>query len=230
MQTMVMEKTQYVFDLQQAILGTVADLMQFRDNTTGLHTIRTQKYLHALVDQLIRDDVYADELRLWNMDVVLPAVPLHDVGKISISDTILNKPGKLTYDEFEIMKTHTRRGVEAIKRLERFGYFAGYLKYAKVFAGTHHEKWDGSGYPLGLKGRRIPLGGRIMAIADVFDALISIRPYKNAFSPEIAVRIIIDGSNTHFDPAIVDAFTKLSGKFTAIAKEYMDYSTVRMAM
>jgi putative two-component system response regulator len=230
MQTIVMEKAQYVFDLQHAILGTVADLMQFRDNTTGLHTFRTQKYLHALVNQLIDDNVYADELRLWNMDVVLPAVPLHDVGKISISDTNLNKPGRLTYDEFEIMKTHTRRGVEAIGRLERFGYFAGYLKYAKVFAGTHHEKWDGSGYPSGLRGQKIPLGGRIMAIADVYDELISTRPYKKALPPEVAVRIIIDGANTHFDPAIVNAFIKLSGEFTAIAKEYVDCSPVRMAM
>jgi len=219
---LVAEKSQQIFGLQNAIVSTVADLVEFRDDSTGGHIIRTQKYMQALVDQLIKDGVYADKLKLWNMDFILPAAPLHDVGKISISDTILNKPAKLLADEFEIMKTHVKKGVEAIERMERFGFLADFLEYAKAFAGTHHEKWDGSGYPRGLKGQEIPLEGRIMAIADVYDALISERPYKKAFSKEEAERIIIEGSNSHFDPAIVEVFKKLADDFAAIAGIYSD--------
>ena len=219
---MVKDKTQQVVSLQNAIISTVADLVEFRDNSTGCHVNRTQKYLQALVEQLIKDGVYADELILWNMDIILPSAQLHDLGKISISDTILNKPGRLTEEEFSIMKTHTKRGVEAIERMERFGYFADFLKYAKSFAEAHHEKWDGSGYPYGLNGLNIPLEGRIMAIADVYDALISARPYKKAFPTEEAVRIIVEGDGTHFDPALIKIFKKLSGEFAAISKNYKD--------
>jgi len=219
---MVKEKTSQVFGLQNAIIGTVTDLLEFRDNPTGWHVCRTQKYLEALADQLIKDGVYAEEVLSWNADTVLYSAQLHDVGKISISDTILNKPGKLTPEEFEIMKTHVSKGVEAIGRMERFGYFSDFLKHAKVFAGTHHEKWDGSGYPQGLKGEVIPLEGRIMAIADVYDALITERPYKKAFSAGESAEIIIQGAGAHFDPAIVGVFKKLTGEFAAIAKEYSD--------
>ena len=219
---MVKDKTQQVVGLQNAIIGTVADLVEFRDNSTGWHISRTQKYLQTLVEQLINDGIYADELISWNMDIILPSAQLHDLGKISISDAILNKPGKLTPEEFSIMKTHTQRGVEAIEKMERFGYFADFLEYAKIFAGTHHEKWDGSGYPRGLKGQDIPLEGRIMAVADVYDALISVRPYKKAFPAEAAARIIIEGGGTHFDPALINAFKKLTDEFAAIAGKYKD--------
>jgi putative two-component system response regulator len=144
------------------------------------------------------------------------------LGKISISDEILNKPGKLTPEEFAIMKTHVEKGVEAIEKMERYGHFADFLKLAKEFAATHHEKWDGSGYPRGLKGQDIPLEGRIMAIVDVYDALISARPYKKAFSAEESARIIIEGSGIHFDPMLVNVFKKITDKFAAIAKDYND--------
>ena len=221
---MVKEKSHQIFGLQNAIVSTVADLVEFRDDSTGFHIARTQKYMQVLVEQLIEDGVYKEELLSWNMDFILPAAPLHDVGKISICDAILNKPDRLLPEEFEIMKTHVKKGVEAIERMERFGYFADFLEHAKTFAGTHHEKWDGSGYPSGLKGQEIPLEGRIMAIADVYDALISERPYKKAFTAEESEQVIIEGSNTHFDPSIVEAFKKISGKFAAIASEYKDHT------
>jgi len=207
-----------LFGLQNVIASTVADLVEFRDNSTGWHVSRTPRYLQALVEQLREEGVYLEELLSWNMEVILPSAQLHDVGKISISDTILKKPGKLTPEEFEIMKTHAQRGVEAIDRMKRFGIFADFLGHAKTIAGTHHEKWDGSGYPRGLMGNNIPLEGRIMAIADVYEALISVRPYKEAFPAEEAARIIIEGSGTHFDPAIVAVFRKITAVFAAISK------------
>ena len=220
---MVREKTQQVFGLQYAIVNTVAELLEYRDSSTGWHVNRTQKYLETLMDQLIKDDVYSDETLAWDMETMLSSAQFHDLGKISISDAILNKPGKLTPEEYDIMKTHVIKGVEAIEKMERFGYFADFLKLAKEFAATHHEKWDGSGYPNGLMGKNIPLEGRIMAIVDVYDALISVRPYKKAFSAEDSARIIIEGSGTHFDPTLVDIFKKLTGEFAAIAKNYNDY-------
>jgi putative two-component system response regulator len=217
---MTTKKAPEFSDPQNAILCAVTDLVEFRDSTTGSHIMRTQKYLQTLVEQLVNDGVYSDELLSWNMDSVLPAVPLHDVGKISISDAILNKPGRLTIDEYEIMKSHVEKGVEAIEMLEKYGCSVDCLEHAKTFACTHHEKWDGSGYPYGLKGQEIPLEGRIMALADVYDALISERPYKKALSAEESARIIIEGASTHFDPLLVDAFKKLSGEFAAIANDF----------
>jgi len=219
---MVKEKTRQIFDLHSAIVGSMADFVEFRDNFTGWHIRRTQEYLKVLVEQLIKDGIYTEELLAWDMDIILLSSQLHDVGKISISDTILNKPGKLTSEEFVIMKTHPQRGVEVIENMERFGCFADFLGCAKTFAGTHHEKWDGSGYPYGMKDLNIPLEGRIMAIADVYDALITVRPYKKAFSAEESAQIIIEGTGTHFDPILVETFAKLQDDFAAIAVRYAD--------
>jgi putative two-component system response regulator len=207
-----------LFSLQNLIANTVANLVEFRDNSTGRHVNRTPRYLLALVEQLREENVYAEELYSWDMDIMAPSAQLHDVGKISISDMILKKPGKLTPEEFEIMKTHTQKGVEAIDRMERFGNFSDFLEHAKTIAGTHHEKWDGSGYPRGLMGQNIPLEGRIMAIADVYEALISVRPYKDAYTAEESAKIIIEGSGTHFDPAIIAVFRKLTSAFAVISK------------
>ena len=215
---MVRDKTQQVYGLQNAIIGTVADIVECRDDSTGWHISRTQKYMQTLVEQLIADDINADELLSWNMDIVLPSSQLHDLGKISISDAILNKPGKLTPVEFDIMKTHALRGVEVLEKMEKYGDFIEFLQYAKVFAATHHEKWDGSGYPYALKGLEIPFAGRIMAIADVYDALTTDRPYKKAFTTEASAHIIYEGAGSHFDPAIVRSFSKIEGKFSEIAE------------
>jgi putative two-component system response regulator len=144
------------------------------------------------------------------------------VGKISISDTILNKPGKLTDEEFAIMKTHPIIGVNAIKRIEENASEHAFLNHAEIFAGSHHEKWDGSGYPHGLSGQNIPLQGRLMAIADVYDALISVRPYKKPMSVEASKEIIVAGRGSHFDPALVDIFLEVENEFAAIANSYQE--------
>ena len=216
----VEEKTQQITDFHCALLSAIADLVEFRDNCTGRHISRTQEYLKALVEQLIKDCVYSDELLHWDINVILISSQLHDIGKIAISDDILNKPGKLTSEEFEIMKTHTQKGVDALEKTESSAYFTVVLEHAKQFAGTHHEKWDGSGYPYGLSGLDIPLEGRIMAIADVYDALMTVRPYKKAFTADESAQIIVGGAGTHFDPAIAKAFEKLKSDFAAIAMNY----------
>jgi putative two-component system response regulator len=143
---------------------------------------------------------------------------LHDVGKIAITDLILNKPGKLTDEEFEIMKTHVTIGVDAIKKIIGNTKEHEFLRYALIIAGTHHEKWNGTGYPKGLKGTDIPLEGRLMAIVDVYDALISERPYKKAFTHEQANKIIEEGAGTHFDPILVEVFCGVEAEFSRIAK------------
>ena len=216
---MVLAKTEEVLELQNAVLATVADLVEFRDNPTGGHIMRTQRYLKALVDTLLQDSVYKEVISGWDINFFIQSAQLHDVGKIAISDLILNKPDKLTPEEFEIMKTHVAVGVEAINRIVHNTKKHAFLDYALQICGTHHEKWDGSGYPLGLKGNNIPLAGRLMAIVDVYDALISLRPYKNAFSHDAACRIIQDGAGTHFDPVLVDAFCSVKDKFARIMQE-----------
>jgi putative two-component system response regulator len=140
---------------------------------------------------------------------LLQSSQLHDVGKIAISDRILQKPGRLDPEEFDEMKKHAAFGAQIIERIEASTSASDFLKYAKIFAGTHHEKWDGSGYPNGLAGEDIPLQGRIMALADVYDALVSERPYKKAFSHTTAVKIIQDGQGSQFDPALTDIFIRV---------------------
>jgi putative two-component system response regulator len=167
---------------------------------------------------MIEEGVYRDEISDWDMDYLLPSAQLHDVGKIAISDLILNKPGKLTPEEFEIMKTHVIIGVQVIKRVEDNATEHNFLKHARLIAGGHHEKWDGSGYPAGLSGTAIPLEGRLMAIADVYDALISKRPYKRPLSANDARQIIEGGRGTHFDPELVDVFSKVSDQFANVVK------------
>ncbi len=216
---MVRQKTEQVYSLQYSIINAVAELVEFRDVYTGGHINRTQKYVGMLLDYLIEHSIYSDEILSWqNMDYIVPATQLHDLGKICISDSILFKPGKLTDEEFDVMKTHVMKGVEAISRLEQKNQEQPFLQYAKLVAMTHHEKWDGTGYPQGLKGSDIPLLGRMMAIVDVYDALISERPYKAPLSPDEAAKIIIEGSGRHFDPALVEVFEKLQDEFKAAAQ------------
>jgi putative two-component system response regulator len=219
LEEMVRQKTAQVFNLQTAVLSTVADLVEFRDDMTGGHIYRTQKYLEILLNQMIEENIYAEEIADWDMDYLLPSAQLHDVGKIAISDMILNKPGKLTAEEFDIMKTHAAIGVEAIKKIEQNAEEHAFLRHAKRIAGTHHERWDGEGYPAGVSGEDIPLEGRLMAIADVYDALVSARPYKKPFSTEEARQIIEGGSGKHFDPALVKVFTKVADQFAAVARD-----------
>lgn len=216
-QKKLISKIGEVFELQTSILNIVAGMVESRDDSTGGHIHRIQKYLECLIDGLVSTNKYNEEVRTWNIDFLLPSSQLHDLGKIAISDTILNKPGKLTDQEYEIMKTHTQIGVDAICRMEKDTTDSSFLNHAKIFAGTHHEKWDGSGYPKGLSGYNIPLEGRLMAIADVYDALVSARPYKAAFSTDEAAEIIRSSSGTHFDPELMDAFEAVIDQFEEIA-------------
>ena len=220
LQEMVKAKTRTVVELQDALLKTMAELVECRDDITGGHIERTQSYLGTLLDAMRDQGLYKEEMASWDVKLVLQSAQLHDVGKIAIKDSILNKPGRLTDEEFEEIKKHTTFGGEVIDKIKENTSEQAFLEYAKIFALTHHEKWDGSGYPRGLKGEDIPLLGRLMAIADVYDALVSDRPYKRAFTHEEAVRIIMDGKGTHFDPALADLFFSVAGEFNKTALHY----------
>jgi putative two-component system response regulator len=205
----VRQRTSQIGNLQNAVLSTVANLVEFRDDVTGGHVARTQDYLKLLVDDILEEEIYPEETSAWNMDYLVPSAQLHDVGKIAISDSILNKPGKLSSEEFEIMKTHAAIGVTIIQKIEENAEEHDFMRHARLIAGGHHEKWDGTGYPLGIKGKEIPLEARLMAIADVYDALMSVRPYKQPLSSGESKKIIRDGKGTQFDPVLVDEFLKV---------------------
>jgi putative two-component system response regulator len=160
--------------------------------------------------------VYSDEMHGWDIEKTISSARMHDLGKISITDIIVNKPGKLTPEEYEIMKTHATEGERIIDEIISRTGEADFLRNARLFAGAHHERWDGKGYPRGLKGNEIPLQGRIMAIVDVYDALVSERPYKKAFSDEEAVNIIMENSGVHYDPKIADVFYGVREQFKAV--------------
>jgi putative two-component system response regulator len=218
LQKKVRDKTSQVVELQNSILNTVAELVEFRDDTTGGHINRTQSYIKLLVEKLRSEKIYWNDISSWNLEFLIPSAQLHDVGKIAISDRILNKPGKLDPEEFELMKKHTILGEKAINSMMQKTRENDFLYHAKIFAGTHHEKWDGSGYPRGIKGKDIPLQGRIMAIADVYDALIAARPYKKPMEASEAESIIIKGAGVHFDPALVELFRELAPSFAIIGE------------
>ncbi|MDR1127749.1 MAG: response regulator [Treponema sp.] len=218
LQEMVRAKTKTVLDMQNSVLRTVANMVENRDEETGGHIERTQDYLGILLDAMCSRGLYKDEVASWDRDFFLQSSQLHDVGKISIKDSILLKPGKLDAAEFEEMKKHTIYGVRIIEEIEKNTPESSFLFYAKTLAGTHHEKWDGTGYPNNLKGEAIPLMGRLMAIADVYDALISERPYKLPFTHEETVEIILKGKGTQFDPVLTDIFLSVADQFYEIVK------------
>jgi putative two-component system response regulator len=191
----------------------MAEMVEGRDGTTGDHIANTQRYLRAILSAVTNAGLWPQESSGWDIELLTQSSQLHDVGKISISDSVLKKSGKLTAEEFAEMKQHVRFGIGFIERLEDGEEDSHFLRYAKTFAAFHHEKWDGSGYPHGLSGEDIPLLGRMMAIADVYDALTSERPYKKAFSHAESVRIIVEGKGTHFDPALVGLFEEVAGSF-----------------
>lgn len=217
----VHRRTLEVQEIQDVTILTMASLAETRDNETGNHIIRTQHYVRALAVQLQGHARFAGYLTDRMVELLYKSAPLHDIGKVGIPDRILLKPGKLEAHEFEIMKTHTTRGKEAIESAERrLGKTVPFLVCAKEIAYSHQEKWDGSGYPLGLAGDDIPIAARLMAIADVYDALISRRVYKQAFTHDVATGIIEEGRGRHFDPDIVDAFLEIALTCKAIAERY----------
>jgi putative two-component system response regulator len=217
LQEMVKARTKTILDMQNSVLKIVANLVESRDEITGGHVERTRRYLSILLDGLVKIGLYTQEIEDWNQEFFLQSSQLHDVGKISIPDKILLKPDRLTLEEFNEMKNHTLFGVRIIEAIQRETPESSFLSHAKILAGYHHEKWDGSGYPYGLKGLDIPLGGRLMAIADVYDALISIRPYKKPFTHEEAAQIIINGKGTQFDPDLTEVFVSVAGRFDQAA-------------
>jgi putative two-component system response regulator len=209
----------------KVIFRVMADMIAFRDDVTGGHLDRTCRYLEILMHRMDEKGLYRDILSQWDADLVLCSASLHDIGKIAISEEILHKPGRFTEEEFAIMKTHTTLGVEILDRIGLAPEEKCDLHYARTIAGTHHEKWDGSGYPDGAYGDHIPLEGRLMAIADVYDALISSRPYKRAMLPTEAANIIEEGRGTHFDPQLVDVFRDVASLFASIASMYVGRHT-----
>lgn len=220
---LVAKRTAEVEAMQDATILAMASLAETRDNETGNHIRRTQHYMALLARQLQNHPRFYTELNNENIALLFKSAPLHDIGKVGIPDRILLKPGKLDTDEFETMKLHTVYGRDTLLALERhLGTSSAFLRYAREIAYAHHEKFDGSGYPEGLAGDAIPIAARLMAVADVYDALISKRVYKAALDHDTAIGIICQGRGTHFDSDIVDALLAIQGDFAAIAQKFHD--------
>ena len=215
-------------DLTQRVsIRALAHLAETRDPETGNHLLRTQGYVQLLASELQRHRRFAATLTERYIDLICRSAPLHDIGKVGIPDYILLKPGKLTADEWAIMQTHAKLGSDAIEQAESdIEMPLPFLSLAKEIARWHHEKWDGNGYPDGLAGDAIPVSARLMAVADVFDSLISIRVYKPRMSYAEARDIIADGRGNHFDPDVADAFLARFDDFVAIAKRHIDASVL----
>lgn len=219
----VVQRTEQMEELQDVAMVAMGALAESRDPETGNHIRRTQHYVKIIAFKLQYHPRFSQLLTPENITSLYKSAPLHDIGKVGIADHILLKPGKLTYEEFEEMKKHTTYGRDAIASAEiTMSRADNFLVFAKEIAYSHQEKWDGSGYPEGLAGDDIPISARLMAIADVYDALISRRVYKPAFSHEKSVEIILEGRGSHFDPDIVDAFMEVADDFYAIALKYSD--------
>jgi putative two-component system response regulator len=217
-----MRESQIVQDVSMRALASLAET---RDNETGNHIRRTQGYVEVLARKLAAQPNHAGLRAEGLIDVIVKAAPLHDIGKVGIPDHVLLKPGPLTPDEWAVMKTHARLGADAIEAAlegEEDHAPLAFLHIAMDIAQSHHEKWDGSGYPEGLRGIVIPLPARLMAVADVFDALISHRVYKPPMPVDDAINIIKEGSGSHFDPEIVAAFLACTNDFRQIAARYTD--------
>ncbi len=217
------KQSQTIGKLQNGMILVLADMVESRDQNTGEHVRKTAAYTGVIMRQLRKAHIYEDQLTDEYIEDVMHSAPLHDVGKIQVPDAILNKPGRLTDEEFAIMKTHTTAGSDIIQSAISMVSEddSGYLIEARNLAHYHHEKWNGSGYPDGLSGTDIPLSARIMAVADVFDALVSKRSYKDGFPFEKAMTIIEEGRGSHFDPAIVDAFMAASDEVRSIMESHM---------
>lgn len=219
----VQRRTVETRQIQDVTIQAMASLAETRDSDTGNHIRRTQNYVRALAQKLQAHPVLGADLPDAFVEALYKSAPLHDIGKVGIPDNILLKPGRFTPEEFEIMKTHTTLGRRAIESAERqLGLEVDFLRHAKDIAYYHQEKWDGSGYPEGISGTAIPLSARLMAVADVYDALISRRVYKEGMPHAKAVDIIREGRGSHFDPDIVDAFLMLEDEFQAIALRFAD--------
>lgn len=218
----VRQRTLHLKLTHETTIETLSALAEHRDPETGAHIQRTKSYVQILANTLRKQQKYQNLFSDDYIEKLTLSAPLHDVGKVAVPDHILFKPAKLTHDEFEIIKKHTIVGYEALVVAETKLGQDSFLNIASEIAYTHHEKWDGTGYPRGISGEDIPLSGRLMALADVYDALTTKRPYKPPFSHEKAVEIIKEGRGSHFDPTIVDTFIELHEEFRAIALKFKD--------
>jgi len=230
-------RTNELADTQDVTIHSLAVLAEYRDNETGGHIMRTQRYVRSMAAHLAAHARFRDYLDKATIELLFKSTPLHDIGKVGVPDNILLKPGKLTDEEFEQMKQHTIYGRDAIitaeERVGR-GQSTSFLAIAREITVAHHEKWDGSGYPYGLKEEEIPISGRLMAIFDVYDALISKRVYKPPFPHAEAVEIITQGDGrvmpAHFDPDILEAFAQTHETFRDIAIEHADHTEERVVL
>jgi putative two-component system response regulator len=220
----LVQQKQELIAAQDATITAFCSLAEARDNETGNHIRRTQHYVKALAEHLRRHPRFCGQLNDETIVLLFKSAPLHDVGKVAIPDAILCKPGKLTSEEWTEMQRHAEYGRDAITQAEsELGEKQGcFLRFAREIAYGHHEKWDGSGYPQGLSGEAIPLSARLMAVADVYDALISKRVYKPAFPHEQAMAMILEGRGKHFDPDVADALREIEATFRQIAQRYND--------
>ena len=230
LEEMVKLRTDELLLTQEVTIESLGTLAEFRDPETGGHIQRTKMYLRLLAEHLSGHAKFKSLLEGETIELLHKSAPLHDIGKVAVADAILLKPGKLNEAEFEEMKKHTVYGRDAIMVSERKLGNNSFLKYARIIAYTHHEKWDGSGYPRGLRGEETPIPGRLMAVADVYDALVSKRPYKKPFSHSKAVSIMLEGRGTHFDPDVADAFQLLADEFRQIALDLSETEEEKEAL
>lgn len=227
LEDLVVARTAEILSLQDITIEAMGTLAEYRDPETGGHIKRTQNYIKLLAEALMDHKHYRNDLDPESINLLFKSAPLHDIGKVAIRDHILLKPGRLDQDEMTEMKKHTDYGFESIQTLVDKLEDSSFLRFAREIAISHHEKWDGSGYPYNLSGSNIPISGRLMAIADVYDALISRRVYKEPFSHDYAVEFIKKGRGAHFDPIMVDKFLELQDQFRAIALRYADHEEER---
>ena len=230
LEEMVEERTHQIRLTQEVTIEAMGALAEYRDPETGGHIRRTQLYVRRLAEKLGTHPRFAAFLDAETIQLLYMSAPLHDIGKVGIPDHILLKPGRLTAEEFEEMKKHTGYGKAAMESAEQRLGEKSFLRYASEIAESHQEKWDGSGYPHGLRGEEIPVSARLMAVADVYDALISKRVYKPPFPHSKAVGIIREGRGTHFDPDMVDAFLEIHEDFRRIALEFADFDEERASL
>ncbi len=230
LEELVRERTKELLLTRDVTISAMGTLAEYRDPETGGHIKRTQSYVRILAEGLRDHPRFSGYLDAEMIDVLVKSAPLHDIGKVGVADSILLKPGKLTDDEFAEMKKHAILGRDAIATAERQLGTDSFLRTAREIAETHQEKWDGSGYPHGLRGDDIPISGRLMAVADVYDALISKRVYKPPYPHSRAVAIITEGRGSHFDPDIVDAFIRYREQFRQTALQYADYDEERACL
>ena len=217
------KQSEKINKLQNGLILVLADIVESRDKCTGNHIRKTAAYTEIILRQMKKEGIYADQLTDAYINDVINSAPLHDIGKINVPDSILNKPGKLTDEEFNQMRHHTTAGMDIIERaIDTVGEDSGYLREAENLAKYHHEKWNGKGYPTGISGEAIPLSARVMAVADVFDALVSRRSYKEPFSIEKAIDIIRSDAGTHFDAKVVEAFLHAEPEIRAVAQSNME--------